>query len=79
MLIYVNESGENLSSVQGQGVAKGTIPQAPNHYGGAESLRRAPKVPTTSHVLSSTQYICFRKTSFVNMGTTNLFLDPGAI
>jgi len=49
MLIYVHESGENLPPGQGQG---GMIPRAPNHYGGAELLRRAPKVPITSHVLS---------------------------
>jgi len=36
-----------------EGSKKGTIPRAPNHYEGAEAL----KVPTTSQVLSSIQYI----------------------
>jgi len=63
MLIYIHESGENLSPGQGQG---GTIAQAP-------------EVLTTSHVLPSVQYICFRKTSFANIGAANLFLALGAI
>jgi len=54
----------------GQG---GAIPRAPNHCG------RRRKVPTMSQVLSSMQYICFRKTSGSNMGAPNLLLAPGAI
>jgi len=46
---------------------------APNHCGGRL------KVPTMSQVLSSIQYICFRKTSGSNMGAPNLLLDPRAI
>jgi len=49
---------------------------------GAESLRLrgAPKIPTVSQVLSSMQYICFRKSSGSNiMGAPNLLLAPGAI
>jgi len=30
-------------------------------------------------VLSSIQYICFRKTSVLNIGAPNLLLGPGAI
>ena len=48
------------------GVTRGsrglTIPRAPNHCRG----RR--KFPTMSQVLSSMQYICFRKTSGSSMG-----------
>jgi len=51
-----------------EGIKGGTIPRAPNHCGG----RR--KVPTTSQVLSSIQYICFRKTSGWNMGRQTCFL-----
>ena len=50
-----------------RGAMGGAIPRAPNHYWGAESLPRAPKVPTMSQVLSSIQYICFRKSSGSNM------------
>jgi len=50
-----------------------TIPRAPNHYGDAE------KVPTMSQVLSSIQYIGFRKTSGSKTGTPNLLLVLGAI
>jgi len=46
---------------------------APNGCGGHQ------KVPTTSQVPSSTQYICFRKTSVSNTGAPNLLLVPGAI
>jgi len=44
-----------------------------------ESLRECRKVPTMSQVLSSTQYICFWKTSGSNMWASNLLLAPGAI
>jgi len=46
---------------------------------GAESLWGRHKVPTMSQILSSVQYICFRKTSGSNMGPPNLLLGPGAI
>jgi len=46
---------------------------APKHCGG----RR--KVPKLSQLLSSTQYICFRKTSGSNIGAPDLLLAPGAI
>jgi len=48
----------------------------PNHYGDAESLRDRWKGPAMSQVLSSIQYICFRKTSGSNMGRQTCFL-PG--
>jgi len=57
-------------------VKGGTIPLAPNRYGGAESLRGAPnhcrgsiKIPTVSQILSSIQYICFRQVSGRDAGT----------
>jgi len=50
----------------------GTILRAPNDYAG----RR--QVPTMSQVLSSMQYICFRKTSGSNMGTPYVLLALGA-
>jgi len=63
----------------------GPIPQAPNHYGGSESLRGASnncggrkEVPTMSQVLPSIQYICFQKTSGSNIGVLNLLLALGA-
>jgi len=51
----------------------GTIPGVSSH------CRERRKVPTMSHVLSSMQYICFRKTSGSNMGAPKLLLAPGAI
>jgi len=48
-------------------------PGAPNH---CEECR---KVPTMSQVLSSIQYICFRKTVGSNMESPNLLLASGAI
>jgi len=45
---------------------------APNHRGGAEN------VPTMSQVLSSMQYICFRKTNFEQGGAKRASC-PGAI
>ena len=60
---------------------RGMIPRAPNYYGGAKSLWEAPdargglrRVPTMSQVLSSIQYICFRKSSGSNMGHQTYFL-----
>jgi len=45
----------------------------------AESLQGRRKVPKMSQVLSSIQWICFRKSSGSNMGASNLLLAPGAI
>jgi len=45
-----------------RGNKEGTIPRAPDHYGDAESLRGRRKVTTMLQVLSSIQYIYFRKT-----------------
>ena len=56
-----------------EGGKGGTIPGAPNHWGGRW------KVSTMSHALSSIQYICLRKTSGSNMGAPNLLLAPGVI
>ena len=50
-----------------EGGKGGTIHRAPYQYGGAKSLRGRHKVPTVSQILSSKQYICFRKTSGSNM------------
>jgi len=57
----------------------GEITRAPNHSGGDEILWGRQKIPTMSHVPSSIQYICFRKTSGSKMGAPNLLLAPGAI
>ena len=56
--------------------------QGGNNSPGAKSLWERRKVPTLSQVLSSMQYICFRKTSGSNTGVPNLpnlLLVPGAI
>ena len=50
-------SGKGVTT-RGQG---GTITRAPNNYGGAESQRGAPKSPNNVQVLSSMQYIYFRR------------------
>jgi len=39
----------------------------------------AEKSQQCHNILSSIQYICFRKTSGSNMGAPNLLLAPGAI
>jgi len=70
--------------VNSRGVTKGgTIPRAPNNYGGAESLRGSQnycgggrKAPTMSQVLSSVQCICFRKTSGSTVGGAKLAYWP---
>jgi len=49
----------------------------PGAYRGGQGGPR--KVPTMSQIFSSIQYICFQKTSGLNMGASNLFLVPGAI
>jgi len=55
-----------------EGGMGGTIPRTPNHYWGAEWLRGTPKSPNNVQVLSSIQWICFRKTSGSNIGAPNL-------
>jgi len=69
---------DDCSQGRKDGEEGGTIPRAPDHYGGAESLRGTPnvcwgrrKVPTISQLFASFQYICFRKTSGSNMGAPN--------
>jgi len=51
----------------------------PNHSGGAPNNCKGAKKTTMSHVNSSIQYICFRKTSGLKMGAPNLLLALGAI
>jgi len=51
--------------------SRGTIPRASNLYGEPNS----PNNVTST----SLQYICFRKTSGLNMGVLNLLLAPGPI
>ena len=53
--------------------------QGGRNYPGAKSLWGRQKVPTMSHVHSSIQYVCFRKTPGSKMGAPNLFFAPGAI
>jgi len=55
-----------------EGGKGGTIPRAPNYYGGR-------KVLTMSQVVSSIEYIFFRKTSGSNVGASHLLLASGAI
>ena len=77
---FLSETGKLFANVPGRNEV-GTIPGAPDHYRGAESLWVAPddcgggrKVPTMSQILSSIEYICFRKTSGSNMWAPNLLL-----
>ena len=56
----------------------GTIPQVPNHHGGAKSLRVAVKSKNVTSVCSM-QYIFFPPTSVSNRGAPNLLLAPSAI
>jgi len=60
----------------GRGVMRGVKGdenlRTPNHCGGHR------KVPTMSQVISSMQYICFRKTSGANMGGAKLASCPRA-
>jgi len=68
--------------MKGQG---GAITRAPNHSGAlkycgdAEWLCGRQKIPTMSHVHSSLQYLCLRKTSGSKMGAPNLHLALGVI
>ena len=52
--------------------------QGGHNFPGAEWLRGRRKVPTMSQVLSSIQYIWFRKISGSNMGAPNSLLAPGS-
>jgi len=79
--LYTNQNSRSVTRGVTRGDKRGAIPRAPCHYGGAKSLWGAPngsgacrKVPTISQVLSSIQYICFRKTSVSNMGRQTCFL-----
>ena len=56
-----------------------TIPRAPNRCGAPNDYGWLQNVATMSQVLSSIQYICFRKTLGSNMGAPNFLLVPGAI
>jgi len=47
-------------------------------FHGRRITRRAPKSPNNA-TSTSVQYICFRKTSCLNMGEPNLLLAPGVI
>jgi len=69
-----NEGGRG-AQLYGRRITAG----APNHCVSAKSLRGRRKLQTLSQVLSSTQYICFRKTSGSNIGAPDLLLAPGAI
>jgi len=61
------------------GGKEGTIPRAPNHYMGVEKLRECRKISTILQVVSSVQYICFRKTSWFEQRAPNFLLVPGTI
>ena len=54
----------------------GSITWAPNHFGDTEIMRGRQKIPIISHVHSSVQYICFRKTSGSKIEALNLHLAP---
>jgi len=58
---------------------EGTIPRASNHYMEVVKLRGWRKISTISQVVSSVQYICFRKTSWFEHGAPNFLLAPGTI
>jgi len=63
-----------------QGCNEGdTCPRAPNRCGAPIDYGWLQNVATMSQVLSSIQYICFRKTLGSNMGAPNFLLAPGAI
>ena len=53
---------------------EGTIPRAPYRCGAAEWLRGRRRVPAMSQVISSRQYIWFRKISGWNTGRQTCFL-----
>jgi len=54
----------------------GAISRAPNHYGGGEWLREAPKTRNnvTSTFVNAWIYVYFRRTSGANMGRQSCFL-----
>jgi len=61
------------------GGKEGTIPRASNHYMGVEKLWGCRKIATISPAVSSSQYFCFRKTSWFEHRAPNFPLAPGAI
>jgi len=66
-LFKVARHGRWCPPYHGRNVGEGgTIPRAPDDCG------ERCQVPTMSQALSSTQCICFRKTSSSNMGAPNL-------
>jgi len=69
---FMSETGKLFANVPERNEGD-TIPQAANHCGCAELLRKASKSP--DNVTSTPiEYICFRKTSGSNMGAPNLLL-----
>jgi len=85
-VVIIGKTSNDVARGATMGINGDAIPRAPSNYGDAKSLWGAPngcagrrKVPTMSQALSSTQYICFQKTSVSNMGAPNLLLAPGAI
>ena len=56
-----------ISPGRNEGAQVSTVSRAPNHYGSPNDCRERRKVPIISHVLSSSQYISFRKTSGSSM------------
>ena len=63
----------NQKHGRNEGRNRGTIPRAPNHYGGADWVRGRRKVPTMSNVLPSIQCICFRRPQFRTWGSQTCF------
>jgi len=82
LLTYTSVAFYTLHYGSIRGVKRG---QGGRNYPGAESLwgaeilRGRQKVATMSHVHSSIQYICIRKTSGSKLVAPNLLLAPGAI
>jgi len=68
------------------GLVGGASPASPPVFAPGQSTAREPngyrrrrKIPKMSQILSSMQYIFFRKTSASNIGAPNLLLAPCAI
>jgi len=58
----------------------GTISRAPNHYGGADSLREAPKsLNNVASTFFKTVHLLPKDLKFEHGGRQNLLLAPGAI